>query len=82
MRLISTSTREKSRNSGRITEWIREGRFESETGQGLSYETDRVMICGSLEMLNEHKTICQKLGMIEGANSNPGHFVIEKAFVN
>ena len=82
LRLISTSTREKSRNSGRITEWIREGRFERETGQGLSYETDRVMICGSLEMLNEHKTICQKLGMIEGANSNPGHFVIEKAFVN
>ena len=80
--LISTATREKSKNEGRITEWLREGRFERETGQGLSCKTDRVMICGSLEMLNEHKSICEKLGMTEGANSKPGHFVIEKAFVD
>ncbi len=80
--LISTSTREKSKNEGRITEWLKEGRFERKTGQGLSCETDRVMICGSLEMLGEHKSICEKLGMTEGANSKPGHFVIEKAFVD
>ena len=82
LRLISTSTREQSIYNGRMTEWLREGRFESETGQNLSCESDRVMICGSLEMLNEHKEICGKLGMEEGANSSPGHFVIEKAFVD
>ena len=80
--LISTTTRERSKNEGRITEWLKEGRFQRETGQELSCETDRVMICGSLEMLSEHKSICEKLDMIEGANSKPGHFVIEKAFVD
>ena len=80
--LISTSTRERSKNEGRITQWLKEGRFERETGQPFSCETDRVMICGSLEMLSEHKSFCEKLGMIEGANSKPGHFVIEKAFVD
>ena len=80
--LISTSTRERSKNEGRITQWLKEGRFEHETGQGLNCETDRVMICGSLEMLSDHKSICEKLGMTEGANSKPGHFVIEKAFVD
>ena len=33
-------------------------------------------------MLNDHKEICEKLGMIEGSNSSPGHYVIEKAFVD
>jgi len=80
--LISTSTRERSKNEGRITQWLKEGRFERETGQPFSCDTDRVMICGSLEMLSEHKSFCEKLGMIEGANSKPGHFVIEKAFVD
>jgi len=45
-------------------------------------KTDRVMICGSLDMLQDHKNICLQKGMIEGSNSNPGHFVIEKAFVD
>ena len=82
LKLISTTTREQSTRSGRMTEWLKKGQFKSETGKDLSRATDRVMICGSLEMLNEHKEICGKLGMEEGANSSPGHFVIEKAFVD
>ena len=82
LKVISTTTREKSTCNGRMTEWLKQGRFKSETGTDLSRATDRVMICGSLEMLNEHKEICGKLGMEEGANSSPGHFVIEKAFVD
>ncbi len=82
LRLFSTVTRETSLYTGRMTQWLRTGRFDSETGQALCYENDRVMICGSLDMLNEHKQICEEIGMKEGANSSPGHFVIEKAFVD
>ena len=82
LKFISTTTREQSSRNGRMTEWLKKGQFKSETGKDLSRTTDRVMICGSLDMLNEHKEICGKLGMEEGANSSPGHFVIEKAFVD
>ncbi len=79
---IATTTREDSPAMGRMTDWLRDGRFAKETGAPLSPETDRVMICGSMEMLQEHKEICLAAGMTEGANSEPGDFVIEKAFVD
>lgn len=79
---IATTTRETSDRMGRMTDWIRDGRLAEATGGPLSPETDRVMICGSMEMLQEHKALCEEAGMKEGANSDPGHFVIEKAFVD
>ena len=30
----------------------------------------------------EHKALCEEAGMVEGSNSEPGQFVIEKAFVD
>ena len=80
--LISTTTREQSEKMGRMTDWLKDGRFEAETGKALNAETDRVMICGSMAMLQEHKELCEAAGMKEGANSDPGDFVIEKAFVD
>ncbi|MCF6273054.1 MAG: ferredoxin--NADP reductase [Rhodobacteraceae bacterium] len=82
LRFICTTTREKSEQMGRMTEWLRDGRFKQATGAALSPETDRVMICGSMEMLAEHKELCEAAGMVEGSNSQPGQFVIEKAFVD
>ena len=82
LKLISTTTREDTPLMGRMTEWLQNGKFKINTGSDLNLETDRVMICGSLDMLQDHKNICLKKGMIEGSNSNPGHFVIEKAFVD
>jgi ferredoxin/flavodoxin---NADP+ reductase len=82
LRLISTTTRETSPLMGRVTDWLRDGRFAAVTGVGLSAEHDRVMICGSLAMLQDHKAICEAAGMLEGSNSEPGQFVIEKAFVD
>lgn len=82
LKLISTTTRENSALMGRMTDWLGDGRFESETGAPLNADTDRVMICGSMAMLQEHKQICEAMGMKEGANSEPGDFVIEKAFVD
>lgn len=79
---IPTTTREQSDQMGRMTDWIEDGRFATATGAPLSAETDRVMICGSMGMLQDHKRICEETGMSEGANSEPGQFVIEKAFVD
>ena len=47
----------------------------------LQPETDRVMICGSMNMNKDMKALCLSAGLSEGANSEPGHFVVEKAFV-
>ena len=82
LKLITSITREKYIKEGRITEWLKSEKFKNETGEELNLEKDRVMICGSISMLNDHKTICEKIGMKEGSNSSPGHFVIEKAFVD
>ena len=82
LNLISTTTRDVTPLVGRMTEWLKNGKFEKNTGADLDLKNDRVMICGSLEMLQDHKKICLQKGMIEGSNSNPGHFVIEKAFVD
>lgn len=79
---IGTTTREESAQMGRMTDWLRDGRFADATGAALSPDTDRVMICGSMAMLQEHKAICEDAGMEEGSNSEPGQFVIEKAFVD
>ncbi|MEM8788329.1 MAG: ferredoxin--NADP reductase [Pseudomonadota bacterium] len=79
---IATTTRERSPQMGRMTDWIRDGRLADAVGGGLDPETDRVMICGSMEMLQDHKALCEAAGMVEGANSEPGQFVIEKAFVD
>ncbi|MBP7000033.1 MAG: ferredoxin--NADP reductase [Amaricoccus sp.] len=79
---IATTTREESPAMGRITDWIRDGRLAAATGAPLDPATDRVMICGSMAMLQEHKAICEELGFVEGSNSEPGQFVIEKAFVD
>ena len=79
---IATTTREESPRMGRMTDWLRDGRFAEATGVPLDPAADRVMICGSLAMLQEHKAICEAAGMREGSNSEPGDFVIEKAFVD
>ena len=79
---ICTTTREGSAQMGRMTDWIRDGRLAEATGGPLDPAADRVMICGSMAMLQDHKALCEAAGMIEGANSEPGHFVIEKAFVD
>ncbi len=79
---IATTTREQSPAMGRMTDWIRDGRLAEAAGGPLDPATDRVMICGSMAMLQEHKLLCEEAGMTEGSNSEPGQYVIEKAFVD
>ena len=82
LKFFPTTTREPSQYFGRITDWLKSKRFVEEFGRDLNPSEDRAMICGSIAMLNEFKEICIDRGMEEGSNSMPGHFVIEKAFVD
>src|SRR6476659_4557040 len=77
-----TVTREPFRNSGRITDLISSEQLFNDIHQPpLNIETDRVMMCGSPGMLEELKVMFESGGFVEGSGNTPGHFVIEKAFV-
>jgi ferredoxin--NADP+ reductase len=39
------------------------------------------MLCGSPAMLEDLRAMLRGRGFSEGSHSEPGHFVIEKAFV-
>jgi ferredoxin--NADP+ reductase len=77
-----TVTREPFRNRGRITDLIASGTLFDETGQPpLDLAADRLMLCGSPSMLADLRTLLDQRGFVEGNHAEPGHFVIEKAFV-
>jgi ferredoxin--NADP+ reductase len=77
-----TVTREPFRNRGRITDLLGTEAFHAEIGLPLlDKDHDRVMLCGSPAMLQELRTMLKEHGFKEGNHSEPGHFVIEKAFV-
>jgi ferredoxin--NADP+ reductase len=77
-----TVTREPFRNRGRITDLIASKQLFDDIGlPPLDIATDRIMMCGSPAMLDELKQMFEARGFAEGSNSQPGHFVIEKAFV-
>lgn len=48
----------------------------------ITRNTDRAMICGSIDMTKELKGLMEEHGLREGANSDPADFVIERAFVD
>ena len=75
-------TREPFRNHGRITALIQSGRMFDDIGlTPLSRDADRVMICGSPTMLSDLVGLLRERAFEEGSHSQPGHFVIERAFV-
>jgi ferredoxin/flavodoxin---NADP+ reductase len=77
-----TVTREPFRNRGRITDLITSEQLFNDIGlPPLDIETDRIMLCGSPGMLEELRQTFEQRGFLEGSHSEPGHFVIEKAFV-
>ena len=77
-----TTTREQSPKMGRITDLLKDGTVFKDLGiEGISADTDRAMVCGSLGLNNDIKEIMESFGLEEGANSDPKHYVVEKAFV-
>ncbi|MCS0495343.1 ferredoxin--NADP reductase [Ancylobacter sp. MQZ15Z-1] len=77
-----TVTREPYRNQGRITDLITSGKlFDDLDLPPLDKEDDRVMLCGSPQLLDDMRVILKDRGFEEGSTTEPGDFVIEKAFV-
>jgi len=77
------ATREDHPRRLRVTEAVTGGRVFEDLGlPPLDPEDDRVMICGSMEMLRDSKALCEAAGLQEGSNSAPGSFVVERAFVD
>jgi ferredoxin/flavodoxin---NADP+ reductase len=79
---VAATTREPSSVMGRITTRISDGSLFAGLGvEPFNPATDRVMICGSMDMLKDVKALVEAAGLIEGSVSNPGEFVVERAFV-
>jgi ferredoxin/flavodoxin---NADP+ reductase len=77
-----TVTREAFKHQGRITTLLENGRLQSDlTLPAFDRANDRVMICGSPGLLKDMKPMLDGRGFKEGNTSIPGHFVIERAFV-
>ena len=77
-----TVTREEFRNQGRVTTLIENGKLAADLGlPDLNPAEDRVMICGSPEMLRDLKAMMEARGFNEGNTTKPGDYVIERAFV-
>ncbi len=78
-------TREPFERQGRITDRIRSGDFFRDAGlpaSGFDPENDRVMLCGSMDMIKETAALLEGYGLVEGSNANPGDYVLERAFVD
>ncbi|REC56354.1 ferredoxin--NADP reductase [Rhodosalinus sediminis] len=83
LRYYPTTTREESSVMGRITDLMRAGKLFTDLGvPPLSPEHDRAMVCGNLAFNLEIKAQLEGYGLREGANSTPGHYVLEKAFLD
>ena len=77
-----TVTREPYKNNGRLTTLIECGKLFLDLDQPYpTLHDDRFMMCGSPSMLKDLVGILESKGFIEARNINPGHFVIERAFV-
>ncbi|GGG21360.1 ferredoxin--NADP(+) reductase [Caldovatus sediminis] len=75
-------TREAFHTRGRITDLIRSGRLFADLGlPPFRIEEDRVMLCGSPALLADARGLLEGQGFVEGSGSAPGHYVIERAFV-
>ncbi len=82
IRYYPTTTREQSPKMGRITNLLQDGTVFRDLGiDGIHPETDRGMVCGSLDFNKDIKEVLEGFGLEEGANSDPKHYVVEKAFV-
>ncbi len=77
-----TTTREETPKMGRITDLIASGELFRDLGvPPFDRAVDRVMICGSMGLNKDMRALLEAAGLQEGSNSEPGEYVLEKAFV-
>ncbi|KIN72168.1 ferredoxin--NADP reductase [Sulfitobacter guttiformis] len=82
IRYYPTTTRENSAKMGRITTLLEDGTVFTDLGiDGITVGEDRAMVCGSMGLNTDIKVVLEGFGLQEGANSDPKHYVVEKAFV-
>ncbi|MCC2595888.1 ferredoxin--NADP reductase [Pusillimonas sp. MFBS29] len=79
---VPTVTQEDFHTQGRITSLIENGKLSSLSGlPKLNPDTDRVMLCGSVGMLQDLTELLESKGFKPSEQRGvAGHFVIEKAF--
>lgn len=76
-----TVTREPFRNRGRVTDLMETGKLFSDIGLPmLDAASDRVMLCGSPQMMTDLRAMLEARGFEEGNHGEAGDFVLEKAF--
>ena len=79
---VPTVTREPFARQGRVTDLLESGALTAELGlPPLDVARDRFMLCGSPAMLADSRALLEARGFREGSHASPGHFVIERAFV-
>lgn len=77
-----TVTREPFRNQGRLTDLLSSGELARQLElPPIDPERDRFMLCGSPSMLKDTVRILDEQGFTEVRHGDPGHYVIERAFV-
>ena len=77
-----TVTREPFANNGRISLLMANGKLFADVGlPPIRSEDDRFMLCGGPAMLADLRAILKRKDFVEGNHGAPGHYVIEKAFV-
>jgi ferredoxin--NADP+ reductase len=77
-----TVTREPFPQQGRITTLIESGQLFRDLGvPPMDPAVDRVMLCGSMAMLNDMRRVLGGLGLHEGCTREAGHFLVERAYV-
>ena len=82
LRLYATVMREDFPFKARLTDLMASGKVFDDLGvPPIHAETDRGMICGSMAMLKDTKAALEGFGLVEGSNSKPDTFVVERAFV-
>lgn len=76
-----TVTREAFKTQGRITALIRSSQMTTDLGLPvLDSARDRLMLCGSSEMLAETADLLESMGFEEGNSGEQGDYLVEKAF--
>ncbi len=82
LKYYPTVTREPFPTQGRIPDLIENGHMARDLGlPELNPQDDRVMLCGSPEMLKSLKTVLEARDFKEGNTTTPADFVVERAFV-
>lgn len=77
-----TVTREPFQYQGRITDLIENGKLCADIGlPQLNRENDRLMLCGSPQMLKDTCVLLDGMSFQEARHGDTGDYVIERAFV-